>query len=242
MAMKKILLYASISIFVSAIIACACLANYFCSSLSVNSSATGGGVYAVAEECFIVCLNKSQNRLEAETIAGDCLDAGSSGYIFNFDGYFYVTHSVCEKQNDSFLVTEHLKKRGISSEVLCLSFPKIFIEEEFSQEKRNLLQDVLNSFFSSFRYLCDLAIGTATNTYPTKDVSEKLQKLSTKIEALQKKFAANFDIASPRLLAVGEYLADEVECVMLTHPTEKDLNYRAVELIDIYRNMCEELA
>lgn len=240
--MKKVFLYASISIFISAVIACAYIANYFCSTLSLGSDMSGSSVYAVAEECFIVCLNKSQSRLEAETISGDCLDTGSSGYIFNFDGYFYVVHSACEKQNDSFLVTEHLKKRGIPSEVLCLSFPKIFIEEELSQEKRNLLQDVLNSFFSSFRYLCDLAVGTATNTYPTKDVSEKLQKLSTKIELLQKKFATNFDIASPRLLAIGEYLADEVECVMLAHPTEKDLNYRAIELIDIYRNMCTELA
>lgn len=239
--MKKFILSTLLATFVVAVIVAACLANYFCSSLSLNSSLSGSGVYAVAEECYLVCVSKSQNKLEAETLAGDCINEGSAGYIFKYGDYFYVVHSAYEKQNDSTLMVEHLKKQGIASEILNLSFPKIFVEEELSQEKRNLLQEVLNGFFSSFRSLCDLAVGSSTKVYSIGEITDKLQKLAAKVETLQKRFAEKFDVGSAKLLSIGEYLSDEVECIMLAQPTEKDLNYRAIELVDIYRNMCEEL-
>lgn len=238
--MKKVLLSAIVGVIAAVVVATGCLANYFCSSLVLNSTSSNSTVFAVEVECFLVCLNKSQSQLEAETIAGDCLDSGA-GYVFKNGGYFFVVHSAYEKQNDAHLVSEHLKKCGIDSEILSLTFPKIFVDEDFSQESQNVLRSSLNSFYGSFRSLCDLAVGLSTQVYSINDVDVKLQKLGQKIESLQKKYDATFQVGSPKLISIGQYLADEVECVMLAKPVERDLNYRAVELVEIYKNMCEEL-
>lgn len=242
MVMKRIVLYVSLAVFIVAIVIAGCMVNYFNSSLALQANMSNSGVVATKEECYFVCLNKSQSKLEAETIAGDCQDANSAGYVFGREGYYYVVHSAYEKQNDAHLVSEHLKKLGIESEILCLSFPKIAIEEEFSQENRNVLQETMNSFFASFRSLSDLAVGLSTKVYSENEVSEKLQKLCAKVASLQKKFDSTFETGSPKLISIGQYLADEVECLMLTTATERDINARAIELVEIYKNMCEELA
>lgn len=240
--MKKFVLSALLATFVVAIVVAGCMVNYFNSSLALQANLSNSGVIAVKEECYFVCLNKSQSKLEAETIAGDCLDGKSAGYVFYQNGYFYVVHSAYEKQNDAHLVSEHLKKSRIESEILCLSFPKIAIEEEFSQDSHNVLQEAMNSFFASFRSLSDLSTGLSTKVYSESEVGERLQKLSAKVAALQKKFDSAFETGSPKLISIGQYLADEVECLMLTEAVERDINARAIELVEIYKNMCEELA
>lgn len=238
--MKKIVSYALIGFFIVSIIAAAFAANYFCSSLSLNSISSSNGVLTAKEDCYFVYLNKSQNQLEAETIASDYLDGTCAGYVLKNDEYYYVIHSAYEKQNDAFLVSEHLRKSNIESEILVINLPKIIIEEEFSQEDHILLQEVLNSFFSSFRYLSDLAVGISTKVYQQNDASEKLEKITSKLITLQKNFDVAFETGSPKLLSIGQYLADEVECVMTTKVTESNLNFHAIELIEIYKNMCDE--
>lgn len=219
-----------------------CIANFFSSSLFIGAASfNGGGVYAMAEECFLVYLNKSQNSHEAEVIAGDFVDAGNAGYIFKHGDYYYAVHSAYANKNDATLFAEHLKKGGIQSEILQLSFPKIFIEEDLSAENRNLLSEALNSFFAAFKALSDISVGFSTNAYSLDDVNQKLQKLCDRTASLQKKYAETFKNTSAKLTALGEYLADELECLMLTKTSESDLNYHGIELIEIYQNMIQEL-
>lgn len=242
MTMKRLLFSLLLSISTIAIIAAACIANYFCSTLSLNSYSTKSGVISAKEECFLVCINKSQNQLEAETIADDYSDASCTGYVYKNGEYFYVVHSAYNKQNDAYLVSEHLKKLGMQTEILNLSFPSIIVNEEFSQEHHNLLLQTLSSFFSSFRSLSDMAVGISTNVYSTEQITDKLLKLCTKLENLQKTYSLTFETGSPCTISIGQYLADEVECVMMTKPVERDINSRAIELVEIYQNMCEELS
>lgn len=244
--MKKIksrkMIYIFIVIFVVMLICASVVANYFCSSLYIGSAQNYSGQFTfLSNECYLLSVTKSQSELEAQTLAADYTQFGASGYIWKQDDYYHVIYSAHEKQNDASLLQNALKDKLINCEIIKITFPSFIFEDDFTATQHAVLQQASNSFLQTFRTLSDLAVGIETDVYTNAVVEEKLQKLQTSLQQICENYNDEFSKnAQNKIISLGEYLSDELESVMLSTINNVSLKYHAVEILDIYKNMCYE--
>lgn len=241
-AKNKKLTLALLTLLLLIVICAGVLTNYFCSTLFIGEMQIASGKFTVPQnEAYLVAVAKSQNSLEAQALAADYASQGCSGYIWQQDGYFHVVFSAHEKQNDATLIKEKLQENDIKSHILKVNFASYSISEELSTKNHSILQQASSSFFSTFRTLCDLAVGLESNVYAAQAVQEKLLSLQENIKQISQQFQQIFASSqNPQMLSLGEYIADQLECVMLSRNNNLSIKYHAVQLLDIYRNMTQE--
>lgn len=227
---------------VALVICASVVANYFSSSLFIGSAQNySGGFTAQANECYLISIAKSQSELEAKTLAGDYEECGAAGYIWKQNEYYHVIFSAHENQNDASLVQEALQERLLKTQIIKVILPPYSFEGDFTASQHAILQHSASSFMQSFRTLADLAVGIETNVYSNSTVQEKLQKLQNSANSLCEEFNSEFANSSQnKIVALGEYLADQLETIMLTNVSAANIKYHAVEILDIYKNMCTE--
>ncbi len=216
------------------------LASYFTSSLFMGAiQNTTGTMQNVSSSAYLVSVAKSQSALEAEALSKDI---SCSGYIWKEDEYFHVIHSACEQENDAARVVSLLQKNGQAAEIVKLAFQPISIDAPFSAEQHTLATEAAASFMQTFKGVNDIAVGLETGVYSKDAAAQKLDKIKQRLSKLQVNFAESFkEFESEKVTALGEYLADELESISLCSAKPEDVKYKAVEILEIYRNMTAEL-
>ena len=238
---KKKILIIFIVLFILACFVAMSVASFFSSSLSIIGEVTPQGTIGALETNFyLVCPAKSQLEREAEILAKDTPD--SSGYIWKNGEYYYVVYGAYENKNDATLVIKQLEKQQTNCELLEIYFNQILIDEDFSVDQRNLLVSTYSMFLTSFRLLSDLAIGQQTAVYSTAYSQEKLDGLIEKLEKNADLFESAFtNNSSYKINETIEYFSDLIETVCMTKPEIQDLKYNSIEILEIYKNLCEDL-
>lgn len=237
---KKFAVIFSLGLLSFASIVSMSLAGFFSSSLSVGLYYSQEIFCAAESKVFLVYQAKSRLLLEAESLAEDCTSGGR--YIWHEGEYFYVIHSASESKNDANLIVKDFEKRQISAQVLAITFPQILMEENFSQDEHNQVTSAFSEFLSSFRCLSDLAVGAQSQVYDEQLIQEKLQNLKEKLEKTNSSFFAHFSKFSDiKTVALSEYLADLLEVVSLAKTDSSSLWHSAIEILEIYKNLTNEL-
>lgn len=216
------------------------LASYFSSSLYAGlEQNTSGTLQATQSYAYLVSVTKSQSALEAKALSKDI---PCSGYIWKEGDYYHVIHSAYSQENDATRVVSALEKAGQTAEMIKVTFPPICIEAPLSNEQHTLIMEAATSFMQAFKNINDIAVGLETSVYSEQDAIEKLSKIKERASKLQTNFSQTFnDFENEKVTALGEYLADLLECICLTSPAASEIKYCSVEILEIYKNMTAEL-
>lgn len=232
--MKKIII--SLAIACIAILS-ATIGIYYSSSLQLANLSYSGELMLAGSEAYLVSLTSSRSPLAAETLANDYSNERASGYIWQQDEYYHVIHSAFEKENDAILVKQTL---GFG-EIIKVQFNPSKIEIELSQQKMSALNQAHSVFMIAFRTMTDSWVGKETGVYTDVEISNKLKKLSSKVETAIDEFWQEFSNESNnRIVELGEYLADLSECIALCQKDNKP-KFHAVEILHIFKNLTCEL-
>ena len=219
-------------------------ANYFSTALYMGAELNHKTLEHFKEvEIYVVSLAKTQNINSATVISKDYEDINASGYIWQIGDYYHIVYNIYETENESKLVKENLEKQNIECNTIKIKLSGFVINEEVSTEEHNIIQESVNSFFYSYRIMKDASVGKEKNVYDDNTINEKLKNLKNKVETLVKKFNDTFKTTvNNKIITLGEYLADELESIMLTSSKNIDLKYHAIEILDIYKNMSIEFS
>lgn len=234
---RKVIKIALLAIAIFLIVCGMSLANYFCSSLYINSGKNNSGAIASLDSsAYLISIAKSQSELSASALASDYENA--SGYIWKEGEYYHVIYCAVDKENDASLIKNALEKNEIPAEIIAISFPPFQLEDGLTSEQLSCANEAIASFMQSFRSLNDIAVGLDTNVYTASSATEKLNKLKDRITKLELNFRTTFSqsLAQPST-ALGQYLADQLESICLTEANSKSLKYHAIEILEIYKNM-----
>lgn len=217
------------------------LASFYSSSLaSIAEMSDAGKTGTLESKVYLVCQAKSQLESQAKLLARDY--ASGASYVWHEGEYFYVVHSGYENQNDAERVVKDLENRQINAWTVEVTFPAITLDENFSVEQHNLVSEAFASFFTSFRTLSDLAIGTQTAVYDEQYVNSKISSLKEKLQKLNTSYNRAFESFSDvKLVALSEYLADLLESVCLSKHSAQGLWSTSLQTLEIYKNLAMEL-
>ncbi len=156
----------SLTIFVASILLCISFANLLSTALlSTSLFANTNAVSGEKQTVYAISMAKAQNKDDFQPKICDLQSQNGAGYIFEKDETFFLIASVYANKSDAEKVKNNLKSSGTDSEILQIDLPYTKIEGNFSNDERNILLASLNSNYTTFSSLYDVAISLDTKIF-----------------------------------------------------------------------------
>ena len=206
-----------ITVCAAVICALVCIFAYSCRKSSLE----------ISFEYYFVVYRTADNSISASSLSGTASSYGGAGYVFRYDGNYYITLSCYYKESDAKKVCESLKKRDLDCEILKVKKNKFELTNHTARKNSELYKGNLNTLnsLSALAYECanGLDSGEYNQSKAKNLTADILRELNTLLNANQYNcFAESLD-----------FLVSECENRRAGYIYSKDMRYLQIAILDV---------
>ena len=197
--MKKI---SALSVFLCIAIACALIS---CVTLGCTLALNTGIFYGTnavttkAQNFYAISVANANNSASLQEEKLLLQSRGGAGYIFCKDSTYYLLASLYNNLPDAELVKSNLLSQDVQSEIVKITLPAQKVSGNF--EKKEVLQECLNSSQTSYMALYNTAISLDTNVFSISEAKLECINIYSSAIAVKTNFESFFGNSNLDFLA-----------------------------------------
>ena len=225
------------------------MADFFSSLITVGGfTFTSNSITLPKYNLFAVCITSANTKAQAEENANMCKMQGGAGYLYLYEGKFYIIASVYENESDADKVLTNIKNTNPHSTKINIQIDTISISSNLSSEEKTTLEKALNIFKDTYKELYDISVSLDTGVINEVNARLSVNSLGSGINTISSNFTTLFNAQMTNNFLNIKLKLNELSSTInnlinapTTHPYTSQLKLAYTETLFIYSSLAQNL-